>query len=191
MDVFERFGIPRNFGTNPNTKKEFENSPLRYTNKNPGKAYHGKARGKQLMTLDVQDSGFQQLMAELGKVSKYRGKAVVEFIIYNDASRKASQQERESGEGDRVFYAKFVEYGYLWRGSYYVPGKRLFSKIRKKIKRRLVANYRAMPKQFLLRDLEKAMEDTVKWTIQELERITPVDSGHMQESWKYVKNKGK
>lgn len=176
----------------------FINGPLLYAKTGHTKRYHKKAAGKKLLAIDLDDSELTSFIESLGKQSRIRSKSSIEFVIYNDVPRYTAR-------GNVVYYAKFVEYGYTnaWSGKW-IEGRRMYAKIRKRIKRKLVENLKKMPRIYLLKNLEKAFEDTVIWVKEELERMSGPSDGqdekmkkkdsrnediHMKDYWKYFKMK--
>jgi len=175
--------------------------PLVYTSKQLPKKAHHKNQNKSTFSFTADDSQLRAFMESLGKIDRTRSKKEISFIIYNDVQRKG-------GKNAPVYYAKFVEYGYR---SFYagangaqVNGLRMFARLRKRIKRKLEENLKKTPRIYILKNLEKAYEDTVIWCVDELRRMTPYDEQgqyimrkspidretHMKDHWGYYKMKG-
>jgi hypothetical protein len=181
------------------------NAPLSYSSVNPPKEYHGQARGKKLFSVQMQSTGFKNIMRELGMTGVGRPSAdPIEVVIYNDASRKPSPTEKAAKYKKRTFYAKFIEYGFTWMGHYlddgtwikgdgrWVPGKRMFARLRKWIKRELIRNFKQMSHRgvvgrFTRASIHEALVKTAEETVKRLIDMTPEDTGRMKDSWKIKK----
>lgn len=173
--------------------------PLIYSSKSLPKKAHHKFQNKGTFSFSADDSQLQAFLASLGKIDRTRSKKEISFVIYNDVQRKG-------GKNAPVYYAKFVEYGYhsfyAGAGGEWREGRRMFARLRKRIKRKLEENLRKTPRIYVLKNLEKAYEDTVIWCVKELKAMTPdddqwdsrkseVDRGtRMKDHWGYYKMKG-
>lgn len=204
-NAFEGTGIGKDFSVTSGGKL---NGPLGYLGQNPGKAYHGSARGKKLFTATVTSPDFTELMAKIGGMTGVDlSNEPIEIIIYNDAKREPTPGEEKRGDGP-TYYAKFIEYGFTWWGHFnqhtgdWIPGNgewkeglRLFAKVRKRIKRELIKNYKRMAlggkMGFFNREtVHDALARTAETTIDWLTELTPEDTGQMKESWNWTERGG-
>lgn len=203
-NAFEGTGLP-----NGETSGGKLNAPLAFLGQNPGKAYHGSARGKKLFTATVTSPDFTELMAKIGGMTGVDlSNEPIEIIIYNDAKREPTPGEEKRGDNAPTFYAKFIEYGFTWHGHYdqntgeWIPGDgswkeglRIFAQFRKQIKRDLIRNYKRMAlggrMGFFNREtVREAMIETAENAIDWFAEKTPEDTGNMKESWNWTERGG-
>lgn len=184
VSPFDNFGLPNN-----TTDKGHINAPLPFLPIPLPAAFHGgksgnKAvvRAKNALEINLADPVFIAKLKSLGKVPAGKSTRPIQFMIYNDASRPPHETE-----DSEVFYAKFVEYGFNVNGEapYFHEGLHLWMQVRKFLARKLVSNYKKMPRRYTRNSVVMAMRDAVEETVLKLMSLTPVDTNLMKNSWKY------
>jgi hypothetical protein len=155
MNIFDKFDLPNQTG------ERFTNAPLIKATGSLNKAakkYHKKARGSNVMSVQVNSPDFKHLMKQLGKKSKGRPSSKpIEFAIYNDVSRPATPKEQ--GEGfDEIYYAKFWEYGWTSPAGNYIAGHRLFARTTNILKRIILEELKKSPSLFVRDDIYDAFD---------------------------------
>ena len=172
-----------------NTKGErFIDAPLPFHDESIPKKFHQRGKKRKLMSITATSPDFKKLMNKLGKKSKGRPSSKpIDFVVYNDASRKATKKESAQGI-EAIHYAKFVEYGFTDRAGVWHEGQRLYAKTRNQFKRILIEEYKSMPGRYTRDDIYKAFENAVQRYIDVLVEVTPVYTGEMKGSWNYFGN---
>lgn len=187
---FDQLGLP-NY---KNEQTGIINAPLPFLPSPLPKGFHGGKDGKlrikpkDSLKQDMFSPEFIEQMRKLGKVPAGKSKTSIEFVIYNDASRPPHETETEE-----VFYAKFIEYGFHYRkkqedgsiGMEFKAGLHLWKQVRKFLARKLVANYKKMPRRYTIKSVTMAIRDAVEETTLKLMDLTPVDTALMKNSWKF------
>lgn len=173
------------------------NAPLPYMTGKMQHDFHKRAKSKSLMSVTATSPDFKKLMKKFGKSSKGRPSAKpIEFVIYNDASRAAGASDNEKGFNDRIYYPKFVEYGYTKKDGTWVDGQRLYAKTRDQFRQFLIQEYRAMPSRYTRQDIKNAFGRAVERYKTVLESVTPLgvkwnnqkNDPHMKDMWKSESN---
>lgn len=170
---------------NPNDRTEnFVNAQLSFFNGYiPEKWHRSQKKPKSLMSAHIESPGFKKLMNKMGKsLRKNASTKPVDFMIYNDASRKPTESEEALGI-DKIFYAKFQEYGWTDRGGNWHDGLRLYAKTAHIFKKMLAEEYKKMPDKFGRENVRKALETACDRYINLLSSMTPVDTTKMRDSW--------
>lgn len=143
--------------------------------------HHAKGKTDGAFRFQVKDSGIEEFLKSLGKISQVRSNKLIEYVIYNDAFEMRAYGKH--------YYAKFVEYGYTKPNGKYEPGKRLFRKVKKRITRKIKEELKNVPRIFVMKYIEQAFENAVRYAVSELERETLIKTGRMAQSWSYYKTK--
>lgn len=149
------------------------------------KKYHHKAGSHKSMSVQVSSPDFKKLINSLGKKSKGRPSSdPVEFAIYNDASRPATEKEQSEGF-DKIYYAKFWEYGFTSPAGKYIAGHRLFAKTQKRFVKILKEEYLKMPNLFVRENIEEAFDKACYRYINEvlIPQSPTGKTGKMKDSW--------
>lgn len=170
---------------NSNDRTEnFVNAQLSFFNGYiPEKWHRSQKKPKSLMSAHIESPDFQKLMNKMGKsLRKNASTKPVDYMIYNDASRKPTPKEEEMGISE-IFYAKFQEYGWTDRAGNWHDGLRLYAKTKHIFKKLLIEEYKKMPDKFGRSNVKQAMENACDRYIQVLRSMTPIDTGEMERRW--------
>lgn len=183
--LFDKYDLPSNEGVS-GSGKGYINAPLGYFDKKPPKEYHSGAKGTSMFDFKMSSPNFKKLQKKLGlKTTGRRSKRNFQLLIYNDASRDPTDGEMARGQTQPVFYAKFIEYGFMWYNNYWVPGIRLFEKNRRNFVKIVQRNMQKQPGFFTIAKLGDSLEKSGAEIAETLAEQSPVDTGTLQDAWSY------